>query len=129
MASRYCFFAMKISPRNSGVIAGWSGAAVCGREDAGVFPASTMELPACASKQPPVTTAATTTERGREIIIAPFASFKHIQQSAEKARLLFSLLSILGGCLLRLRRRGLGALRRGRDRKNVVQGKRGDLGG
>src|ERR1039458_8959348 len=71
-----------------------------------------MALPACASRHPPETTAATTTERGREIIRAPFALFKHIQQSVEKARLFLSLPGILGGWLRLLRRRGLGALRR-----------------
>src|SRR5271166_5540014 len=71
-----------------------------------------MELPACANKQPPVTTAATTTERGREIIIAPLASFEHIQQPAEKARLFLPLLGIVGSGLRLLRRRGLGVMRR-----------------
>src|ERR1017187_9387661 len=86
-----------------------------------------MELPACANKQPPVTTAATTSERGREIIIAPFASFKHIQQSAEKARLSLGFLGILGGRLFLLGRRGLGALRR--LRRGLARGAPGHRSG
>src|ERR1017187_155599 len=76
-----------------------------------------MALPGCANRHPPEKTAATTTARGREIIKAPFALFKHIQQSAEKARLILArlilrLLSIFGGWLRLRRRGGLGAVRR-----------------
>src|ERR1017187_3810209 len=71
-----------------------------------------MALPACANRHPPDKTAATTTARGREIIKAPLALFKHIQQSAEKARLFLRLLGIFGGWLHLWRRGGLGALRR-----------------